>query len=99
MMAHSGKMEAYSAPLDRLAYFLSYQVHRPVVDKTGLVGEFDLTLSWTRDDVMNSTADGATERAPGLFTALQEQMGLKLESTQGLVDVVVIDHMEQPTEN
>ncbi len=99
MNVHNGKMEAYSAEIKRLGYFLSYQVHRPVEDKTGLTGKYDLALEWARDDMSNSAADGTTERAPGLFTALQEQMGLKLESIKGAVDVVVIDHIAQPTEN
>ena len=96
---NSQKMEAYSAEMVRLVTLLCNQVHRPVVDKTGLTGKYDMKLEWTREDMINSTADGTSDRAPGLMTALQEQLGLKLESTKGTVDVIVIDHIEQPTEN
>ena len=64
---------------------------RVVVDRTGLRGFYDLKLRWSPDAV-NGAAD-----APSLFTALQEQLGLKLEPTKGVVDVLVIDHVERPT--
>jgi len=65
---------------------------RPAVDKTGIAGRFDLVLRWT--------PDGAVEEAsapPSLFTAIQEQLGLKLEAMKTAADVMVIDHAEQPT--
>jgi uncharacterized protein (TIGR03435 family) len=65
-------------------------VERLVVDKTGLVGSFDFDLDFTQDP-------GADATAPSFFTALQEQLGLKLESTRGPVDVLVIDRAEQPS--
>jgi uncharacterized protein (TIGR03435 family) len=68
---------------------------RPVVDQTGLVGRFDFVLSWTPDD---SNTDPENP-APGLFTAVQEQLGLKLEPVKGPADVYVIDHVEKPSEN
>jgi len=68
---------------------------RPVVDKTGLIGKYDFVLKWTPDE-----ADGNDLRAaPGIFTAVQEQLGLKLEPTRGSTEVLVIDHVERPTEN
>ena len=56
---------------------------------------YDLQLTWTRDD-MAGTADAT---APPLFTALQEQLGLKLQATKGPVDTLVIDHLDKPSEN
>jgi uncharacterized protein (TIGR03435 family) len=73
-----------------------------VLDRTGITGAFDLELDWTPDQPASPTdAARAIDRPadPGLsiFTALQEQLGLKLESTKGPVDVIVIDRAEQPT--
>jgi uncharacterized protein (TIGR03435 family) len=74
---------------------------RPVVDKTGLAGRFDIHLLWT--DGGRKPADSQEEsnlEAPGsVFVALQEQAGLKLEATKGPVEVLVIDHVERPSEN
>lgn len=68
---------------------------RPVVDETGLSGRYDFTLKWTPDTSVTSEANAA----PGIFTAVQEQLGLKLEATKGLVDVLVIEHIEKPSPN
>jgi uncharacterized protein (TIGR03435 family) len=65
-------------------------VARIVVDSTGLTGSFDIDLDWAQDP----SADAA---GPSIFTAVQEQVGLKLESSRGPVDVLVIDHAEPPT--
>jgi uncharacterized protein (TIGR03435 family) len=68
---------------------------RPVVDQTALLGRYDFVLSWTPDD---SSTDSSNS-APALFTAIQEQLGLKLEPVKGPVDVYVIDRVGKPTEN
>ena len=65
-------------------------VERIIVDQTGLTGSFDFDLEWTQDP-------SADVSGPSLFTALQEQLGLKLESARGPVDVLVIDSASQPT--
>jgi uncharacterized protein (TIGR03435 family) len=74
---------------------------RPVVDRTGLTGRFDIHLLWT--DGSRRPADSQEESnlaAPGsVFVALQEQAGLKLEATKGPVEVLVIDRVERPSEN
>ena len=67
---------------------------RPLVDHTGLQGRYDFKLSYTRDDAPATAAD-----APPLFTALKEQLGLEFEAVKTPVDVMVIDHIGQPTEN
>ncbi len=78
-----------------LAEQLSRTLGRIVLDKTGLDGRFDLTLKWTPDDV--ASTDPAN--GPSIFTAIQEQLGLKLESEKGPVTVLVIDHIELPSQN
>lgn len=80
-----------------LTFELSWRLGRPVIDQTGLAGRYEFTLNWTADDVASSSADAAD--GPSLFTALQEQLGLKLESTKGPVPLLVVDHAEKPSEN
>ena len=83
----------------------SVVLDRPVVDQTGLPGRYDFTLTWTPDPSQFAAfgprpqppADEAT--APDLFTAIQQQLGLKLESVKAPVDVLVIDHVEKPSAN
>jgi bla regulator protein BlaR1 len=72
-----------------LLNFLESIVGRRIDDQTGLAGNFDLTLAWSRgpDDTQH----------PEIFTALQEQLGLKLESTRGPVKILVIDSVQHPT--
>jgi uncharacterized protein (TIGR03435 family) len=90
-----GQFTGHALPLTSLIDNLAMQLHSPVVDKTGLTGKYDIKLEWTRDQ------DPASEDAsgPSIFTALQEQLGLKLNSTKGPVDTLVIDHIEKPSEN
>jgi uncharacterized protein (TIGR03435 family) len=80
--------------LTSIAEELSKIAGRVVVDKTGLTGRYDFKLLWTADDA--SAADGDP---PTLFTAIQEQLGLKLESAKEPVPVLVIDHVDQPSPN
>jgi uncharacterized protein (TIGR03435 family) len=73
---------------------------RVVVDKTGLAGQFDVDLTWSLEAARDALGVPFSQRdpdAPSVFTALQEQLGLKLESTKGRVDILVIDHIEHPT--
>lgn len=78
-----------------LAEELSTAAGRDVVDKTGISGRYDLKLHWTPDQVAASAADSG----PSLFTALEEQLGLKLEPGKDPVRVLVIDRIQKPTEN
>lgn len=71
---------------------------RIVVDKTNLSGLYDWTLRWTPWPEVGGNEPPA-QKWPSLFTALQEQLGLKLEPTKGKVEVVVIDQIELPSEN
>jgi len=79
---------------------------KPVVNQTGLTGKYDFTLLWTPDDSqfagMGAKIPPPTDTAnapPNLYTAIQEQIGLKLEATKAPADVMVIDHVEKPSEN
>jgi uncharacterized protein (TIGR03435 family) len=71
-----------------------------VVDKTGLTGTFDLDLTWTPDQIPQGPippgAPAIDPNGPSIFTAVQEQLGLKLDSQRGPVEVLVIDHAEHP---
>ncbi len=79
---------------------------RPVVDQTGLTGRYDFTLNWTPDDSqfggmgasLPPPAAGITP-PPNLYTAIQEQLGLKLDATRAPAVVLVVDHVEKPSEN
>jgi uncharacterized protein (TIGR03435 family) len=81
-----------------LAAMLTSHTGRTVIDRTGLTGKYDITLKWTPDNAPPVT-DGSGDQPPNIFTALQEQLGLKLEPSKGPVDTLVIDHVELPTEN
>jgi uncharacterized protein (TIGR03435 family) len=99
-----GNLTARNATMTDFAGLLQgFVLDRPVVDQTGLSGRFDFTLLWTPDQSQfGGRAPAVAEdpnAPPGLFTAIQEQLGLKLESTKAIVDVVVIDHLERPTAN
>jgi uncharacterized protein (TIGR03435 family) len=84
-----------------LARELAQVEGRVVVNKTGLTGRYNLTLRWTPDDAPAPLLNGAPDpdAPPGLFAAIQEQLGLKLESGIGPVPVLVIDHIDKPSEN
>lgn len=75
---------------------------RPGVDKTGLAGRFDFDLQWTPDESQfyGAGLKGTTESTqPDLFTAIQQQLGLRLEATRGPIEALVIDHVERTSEN
>ena len=92
--------------MESFANALSPLIGRVIVDRTDVSGLIDLQLEWTPapDQFPPQTADGHEPprfdpNGPSVFTALQEQLGLKLESTRGPVDVIVIDRAERPSEN
>ena len=83
---------------------VSRDAGRPIVDKTGLSGAFDWELTWTPQSFLGRAFDHERfptidSEGPSIFTALQEQLGLKLESDKIAVDVVVIDRVEKPTDD
>lgn len=83
-------------PVSLLADFLKSELHRPVIDKTGLTGKYDISLRWTPD---NAPADSPLAGGPSVFAAVQEQLGLKLDSIKGPVTTLVVDHIERPSAN
>jgi uncharacterized protein (TIGR03435 family) len=104
-----GQMAGGGYPLSQLATTLSSFVQRVVVDRTGLAGNFDFDLTWSPDQFQgggplgplpgSERPVGSDSSAPSIFTALEEQLGLKLASQKGPVDVLVIDRVERPTED
>lgn len=102
----NGRLTATDVTMARFAetltQILSRDLGRIVVDQTGLDGKYDLKLNWSPDnetDAYGNAPSNASPPGPSIFTALQEQLGLKLESTKGPVKTLVIDHIEHPSEN
>lgn len=104
-----GQITGQGIEMQMLANNLSNQVGRPVIDRTGLKGRFDIKLEWTPDPGQDIGPFGAPPgvepppppdpNGPSLFAALQEQLGLRLESQKGPVEILVIDRAERPSEN
>lgn len=112
MQRGRGHLKAIKIDMRFLAITLSRQVYRVVLNETGLQGTYDFELTWTPDAGLGRSsgaaiagtgqtqavaASGSSE--PAIFTALQEQLGLKLEAKKEPVEVLVIDHVEKPSEN
>jgi uncharacterized protein (TIGR03435 family) len=105
---NNGKFSARGLTMEQLADTLtrelSRELSRPVMDKTGVAGRYDFALNWTPETETEAGNDARDDSAsadagPSIFTAIQEQMGLKLESAKGPVQVLVIDQAEMPQEN
>ena len=105
-----GQIEGQAMSMSGLARMLSQQLGRDVVDRTGLQGNYDFTLHWTPDQGPEGMPPGPPgggpppegapppdTAGPSLFTALEEQLGLKLESQKGPVEIIVIDSIERPS--
>jgi uncharacterized protein (TIGR03435 family) len=97
----SRTFEASAVALSVLMNSLENELNRPIIDKTDLKGLYDINLQWSLDDIRTPAGINGppTVNAPSLFTALQEQLGLRLVSSRGPVDVVVIDKAEKPSPN
>jgi uncharacterized protein (TIGR03435 family) len=87
---------AQAVSMSSLAQRLSWQTGRTVLDMTGLRGNYDFTLQWKSD---SSNASGPSGSDPAFLSALNQQLGLKLEPQKALLEVLVIDHAEQPKDN
>jgi uncharacterized protein (TIGR03435 family) len=90
-----GHLSAKQMPMSQLVEILGSQLDRPVLDRTGIRGVFDVTLDWAPENPQST----ALETKPSLPVALQEQLGLKLETQKGRVEVLVVDHAEKASEN
>jgi uncharacterized protein (TIGR03435 family) len=99
--AGQGTMLGEGASMTQLASKLSRLLQRPVVNNTGLAGNYDFKLAWTPDRELSAPSGQPADTAagPSIFSALQEQLGLRLEATKGPVDVLVIDQVDKPSEN
>ena len=111
LMNGRGQINAQGMEMQLLATSLSNQLGRPVIDRTGLTGHFDFELKWTPDPGQSAGLFGGSPppgvdappppdpNGPSIFTAVQEQLGLRLESSKGPVEMIVIDRVEKPSEN
>jgi uncharacterized protein (TIGR03435 family) len=103
MMVAPGQVMAGGIGITQLALMLSQFTQRIVVDRTGLTGNYDLDLTFTPDRMPQGPLPPGVQlppidpNGPSVFTAVQEQLGLKLDSERGPVEVLVIDHVERPT--
>jgi uncharacterized protein (TIGR03435 family) len=89
--ANPGSIRANNIPMERLAFALSAQLRAAVIDMTGLTERYSFTLTFAASD--------SDASAPSIFTAIQEQLGLKLESKRVPTRILVIDYVERPSEN
>jgi uncharacterized protein (TIGR03435 family) len=105
-----GQANLQGTTMAGLAQLLSQQLGRPVIDKTGIQGAFDVELRWTPEPGQGGGPFGGAppppeaiaqsdNSGPSIFTAIQEQLGLKLDSTKGPVEIMIIDSATKPTEN
>jgi uncharacterized protein (TIGR03435 family) len=104
--AGPGRMTLRAATMAQFLEFLSPRVDRVVVDQTGLDGRFDIDLEWTPDAGRRAALErdfgqpvAVDASVPEIFTALSEQLGLRLEAATAPVDVLIIERAERPTEN
>jgi uncharacterized protein (TIGR03435 family) len=98
-MMSRGHITAVAVSVDLFAEVISNSVGRVVLNQTSLQGKYDFEMHWTPDDSRGSDAAPSTDNGPALFTAMQEQLGLKLEARKSPLDVLAIDHIERPSEN
>lgn len=112
MRMFPGQLTCQGLPMSGLVHLLSQQLGRDVLDQTGLKGNYDFTLTWTPEHGETMMPGGpaggnpgpenappAASSGPSIFTAIQEQLGLKLEATKAPAEVLVINHVERPSEN
>lgn len=106
VLGGASQLTGTAATVGDMVPTLSRTVGRKVIDKTGLTGKYDITLKYTPDEnqLATSTMPGAPPppadaSGPSLFTALQEQLGLKLEPQKASVEIYVIDRAEKPSDN
>lgn len=96
-----GQIAGHAETMSRLVRLLmgTGELNRVVVDKTGLTGNYDFALNWMPDPAPSSDEEPRDTSLPSLFTAIREQLGLRLEPATGPVNTLVIDHVEKPSHN
>ena len=97
--ANAGELSGLAILMTQLATSLAYFANRFTIDKTGLTGGYDVDLTWTPDQIRLAGDGNGDSFGLSLFTALQEQLGLKLNTEKGPVDVTVEDNYAEPSEN
>lgn len=95
----SGEFVGTAAPMFLLVNQLSRQLGRTVVDKTGLTGKYDFSLKWQPDPGLSGPDASSQGSGPSIFTAVQEDLGLRLQSAKAQVKFIVIDRLEKPDAN
>jgi uncharacterized protein (TIGR03435 family) len=101
----AGSLIGNAVTLPLFARFLSQKLDRAIIDRTNLTGRFDIQLQWSPGvgeqllDPGGNPLPPADSSGPSIFSAIQEQLGLKLESVRGPVEMFVIDQVEKPSEN
>jgi uncharacterized protein (TIGR03435 family) len=94
IMGNRAALHSGGGTMAEVAAQVSNQIRQPVTDATGLNGKYEIAMSWVPGE------PAADDPGPSIFQALQEQLGLKLESKKGMIDIMVVDHIEKmPTEN
>lgn len=96
--AEGAHLTTVGITMARLASVLSDRAGRPVLDKTNLTGDYTVELRWSPEDAAPHP-DSPANQLPSLFTALQEELGLRMVSTHGDVPTMVVDHVDRPSEN
>jgi bla regulator protein blaR1 len=106
LMMRPRKLSGAAVPIVVLAEQVSLRLGRTVIDMTGLKGNYDIDLEWTSDEAAVPFLEGSSDPVPPpdpqgqtILTALNEQLGLKIESRRAPVDVIVIDHIQRPSAN
>jgi uncharacterized protein (TIGR03435 family) len=104
LTATRGQLQASKVSMSMFINFLSRYLGRPIFDGTGLLGSYDFKMTWTPGETEQTLPAGENaapvdSSATSIFSALQDQLGLKLESKTVPIEVFVIDHVERPSEN
>jgi len=100
MMMSANRMTGDNVPISFISAILALKVEKPVEDKTVASGSYDFEVHWSRLGEVDAADTGSEDaNAPSFFTAIEEQMGLKLKASKGPVWVIVVDHAELPDEN
>lgn len=98
-----GKIEARAVPMEALIYALTKAgLERQVIDHTGLKGRYDISLTWAPEEKVMTAQDAGEDESSSrasIFTAVQDELGLKLEPTKAEVDAVIITHLDRPSAN
>jgi bla regulator protein blaR1 len=96
---NDGRLQGFATPITLLATQLSIATGQVVEDRTALAGKYDFVLTWTPDIESLGSDHDDQSLGPTIFTALKEQLGLRLDPAKGQVDVLAVDHIERPSAN